>query len=218
LLIEDFDATATTGLGSEVAVYSTLGSGVDLSRYDNEASYILPGNLGGFYGTADVAAGEGTDGKKMMSGRVGYKMGALNVSGAYAETNAKGDKFKLTTLGGSYDFGMAKVLALYSTTKFGPHDQKVLTLTVTAPLGAGLVWATYSNSDYSNSSKLANVAGDAVHYAAGYVYNMSKRTALYTTVALIDNGKGATFALSNSPKVAADGRSGGFDVGVKHSF
>ena len=220
LLIEEFDANATTGLASEIAVYSTLGSGVDLSRYDNEVSYILPGKLGGFYGSVDLAAGEGVDGKKMASGRVGYKVGAFNVSGAIAETNAKGDKFKLTTLGASYDFGVAKVLGLYSMTKFGSHEQKILTLTVSAPLGAGFVFATYSNSDYSKRATVAAAAGvgDAVHYAAGYVYNLSKRTALYTTVALIDNGQGAKFALSGSPAVAADGRSGGFDVGVRHSF
>lgn len=218
LQIEEFDPTVTTGLGSVAQVYSALGSGADLSRYDNEATYILPGNLGGFYGSVDAAAGEGTAAKKMFSGRVGYKLDAFNVSAAYAESGVN-NKFKLMTVGGSYDFGMAKAMLTYSTTKFSPAEQEIYTLAVTAPVGAGSVFASFTDSKYTNKTTVIAGLGDAKLYAAGYIYNLSKRTALYTTVALIDNGKNATFALNGgSPKVGADGRSGGFDVGVKHSF
>lgn len=215
LQIEEFDPTATTGLGSVANLYSALGSGFDLSRYSNEATYILPGNLSGFYGSADAAAGEGTA-NKMFSGRVGYKLDAFNVSAAYAETGVN-SKFKLTTVGGSYDFGMAKALLTYSTTEFGTHEQKIFTLAATAPLGNGSLWASYTDANYSRGTSAA-ISGDAVQYAAGYIYNLSKRTALYTTVALIDNGAGATFALPSSPAVVSNGRSSGVDVGVKHSF
>jgi predicted porin len=53
----------------------------------------------------------------------------------------------------------------------------------------------------------------------GYQYNLSKRTALYSTVSLIDNGGLANFKIaSNAVTGVPNGRSGGFDVGMKHSF
>jgi len=229
LAIEDFDPTAATGLGSVYNLYSKLGTTVDHARSDNQATYILPGNLSGFYGSVDAAAGEGTNNfNKSLGGRVGYKLDAFNVSAGYTEFGAN-TKYKLMTLGGSYDFGMVKALATYSTTEYGAAEQKIYTLAVTAPVGAGSVFASFTDAKYTNNTNAVGSVvvngvtttglGDAKLYAAGYIYNLSKRTALYTTVALVDNGKNARFSLnSNNPAVTADGRSGGFDVGVKHSF
>ena len=220
LAIEDFDPTQATGLGSVYNLYSKLGTTVDHARSDNQATYVLPGNLAGVYGSVDAAAGEGTNNfNKSIGGRVGYKLDAVNVSAGYTEFGAT-TKYKLMTLGGSYDFGMVKALATYSTTEYATAKQKIYTLAATAPVGAGSVFASYTDAKYTNSSLVAIAGlGDAKQYAAGYIYNLSKRTALYTTVAMIDNGRNATFSLnSNNPKVLANGRSTGFDVGVKHSF
>ncbi|MNT82800.1 Outer membrane porin protein 32 precursor [compost metagenome] len=53
--------------------------------------------------------------------------------------------------------------------------------------------------------------------ALGYVHNLSKRTALYTTVARVGNKNGAASALNGS--VTAAGRnSTGYDIGIRHSF
>jgi len=215
LAYEDFDPTSATGLGSVENLINNLGSGAGLGRYDNQVTYVLPGNLGGFYGSVDVAAGEGAAMGKSYSGRVGYKADAINVSGAYMETGVN-TKFKLLTVGGSYDFGIAKPSLMYTTTEFGAAKQEVWTAAVTAPLGAGSVWASYSDS--ADKSTVSSTKYKANQIAAGYIYNLSKRTALYTTVSLIDNGAAAKFAVANSPAVAADGRSGGFDLGVRHSF
>jgi len=59
---------------------------------------------------------------------------------------------------------------------------------------------------------------DATHLSAGYNHNLSKRTALYTSVSKIENKGKGTFGVLNTPKVGAGGGSGGFDVGVRHSF
>ncbi|MGE1135146.1 porin, partial [Bacillus velezensis] len=65
LHIDDFDPYSTTGLGDVAKVYSVLGSGSDtLNRADNLVQYFLPSNLGGIYGSIDVAAGEGAVGRK----------------------------------------------------------------------------------------------------------------------------------------------------------
>ncbi len=228
ITVEDFDPVSATGLGSVFNLYSKLGSTVDASRVDNQVAYSLPANLGGFYGGLEVSAGEGSSNavtkelNKSVGGRVGYKAGAFNLAAAYTEFGTN-TKYKFMTLGGSYDFGIAKVSGLFSTTEYGAHDQSIYTIAATAPLGSGSVWASYTSADYSNDSKLANVSGDSSQFAAGYVHNLSKRTALYTTVSYVDNKNGANFGVngagsSANPAVVSGGRSGGFDVGVKHSF
>lgn len=53
----------------------------------------------------------------------------------------------------------------------------------------------------------------------GYAYNLSKRTALYTTFSQIDNDGAAKFLVAGAPAATAGGqKSSGFDVGIKHSF
>ncbi|WP_310384633.1 porin [Roseateles sp.] len=225
ILVEDFDPVSATGLGSVYNMYSTLGAtGLNTSRTDNQASYSLPANLGGFYGGVEVSAGEGSNElNKSVGGRGGYKAGAFNVAIAYTEFGTN-NKFKFMNVGGSYDFGMAKISGTYSTNEYRTREQDIFTVAVTAPVGAGNVWASYTDASYDNSSKTDTfVSGDSMQFAIGYVHNLSKRTALYTTASYIDNEKGASFGVNGSgaaanPAVVSGGRSGGLDVGVRHSF
>jgi predicted porin len=53
--------------------------------------------------------------------------------------------------------------------------------------------------------------------ALGYVHNLSKRTALYTTFARVKNSGGAASSLNGSV-TAANGKSTGYDFGIRHSF
>ncbi|MCV2350040.1 porin [Paucibacter sp. Y2R2-4] len=220
LAIEDFDPVAATGLGSAFNLHSKLGTSVDMSRSDNQIAYTLPANLGGVYGGVDIAAGEGTNAfNKSIGGRVGYKAGAFNVAAAYTEFGVN-DKFKLTVLGGSYDFGIAKVMGTYSQTKFTAHTQDIYNLSVSAPVfGSGLVWVSGTYAEYDKGGAAKALTGKAGQAAAGYVHNLSKRTALYTTVSYIENGGNASFSLNgNNPAVVVSGKSGGVDFGVRHSF
>jgi len=234
LHIDDFDPFSTTGLGDGSKVYSTLGSNADtLNRSDNMVSYFLPSTFGGVYGSVDIAAGEGSNvaaaptvsttsgGKKLQSGRVGYKVGGLNVAGGFASTTgAAGAKYKLTSLGGAYDFGAAKLSLNYSETKFLDRKQQITELGLVAPLGQGQLLASYSDSKANSAADLLAGTGDAKLFAVGYVYNLSKRSAVYTTYSEIKNHGLGTFAVAGSPSgfVAAGQKSSGFDVGVRHSF
>lgn len=232
LHIDDFDPTSTTGLGNVAAVYSTLGSSADtLNRADNMVSYFLPTNLGGVYGSVDVAAGEGTVGRKLYSGRVGYKQGPLNVAGAYASTTGVGNnKYKLMTIGAAFDFGVVRPSVNYAQTEFLNREQVILTAAVTAPLGQqGQLWASYTNAKANGGAETPAPGytriGDANLLAVGYIHNLSKRTALYTTVAKLENKGNALFTLNNLGTGAgalqgalAGGSQGGVDVGVRHSF
>ncbi len=220
LHIDDFDPYSTTGLGDSSKVYSALGSAADtLNRSDNMVSYFLPNNIGGVYGSVDVAAGEGAVGKKMQSFRLGYKVGGLNVAGGYASTTGTGNlKYTLTSGGAAYDFGLAKVSLNLSETKYNGRKQSITTLGLTAPLGQGQVLASFTDSKANTAAEALAGVGDAKLFAVGYVYNLSKRSALYTTAAQIrNNGKG-TFAVSGSPAVTAAAKSSGLDVGLRHTF
>ena len=227
LHLEDFDPTSFTGLGSVSAVYSNLGSGngTSFGRADNLLSYSLPNNLGGFYGGVDVSAGEGTGTNKGQSVRLGYKDGPLHVSGAYASTSNAADssKFKLTSIAAAYDFGVARPSLSYTESKYLSRKQQILTAAVTVPLGQGQLMASYTDAKANVTAETAatgyTAIGDAKLFAIGYTYNLSKRTALYTTFSQLDNDGAAKFIVAGAPAATAGGqKSSGFDVGVRHSF
>lgn len=231
LHIEDFDPYAATGLGNTLAVYSVLGSGnsTAIGRADNLVSYSLPTEgLGGFYGGVDVAAGEGTTTNKHQSVRLGYKAGPLHVSGAYANAYSNtNSKYKLASFGVSYDLGVAKPSFAYTEAKYNAAKQTVYTAAVVVPLGQGQINVSYTDAKANGAATGTNavtstsspvITDDGKLFAIGYVYNLSKRTALYTTYAQIENNGVGRFLVSGSPAVAAGNKSSGFDVGVRHSF
>lgn len=228
LVIDDFDVYSTTGLGDISKVYgrngtSPLGSGApNLNRSDNMVQYFLPSDLGGVYGSFDVAAGEGAASGKFFGGRLGYKEGALHVAGGYQTTDvANNGKYKLGSIGVSYDFGVAKANLLLSQGKFGSLKQNVYTIGTIVPVtAAGSFTAQFTKSSTNGAADaLATAAGDAKLYTVGYQHNLSKRTALYSTVSLVDNaGRSAYYLTSTGAAVVAGGRQGGVDVGIRHSF
>ncbi len=220
LAIDGFTPFETTGIGEITKAYSALGSGADtLNRSDNQVAYSLPENLGGIYGTFEVGAGEGTDGKKYTSARLGYKDKELNVAGAYAQTDAKGSKYKLSVLGASYDFGAAVVMATVANTKFDAYKQSIFTIGAKVPVTKeGSVRVHYAHSNANDAVALAKVADDLNILSFGYVHDMSKRTALYATYSQIDNKGNSKVAIAGAPAAAAGQKSSAYEVGVRHSF
>ena len=226
LLFEDFDPSSTTGIGSTAALVNRLGAqtaatggvAVDLSRFNNMATYILPGDLGGFYGSVDKAFKEGVDGAQMTSARIGFKASGFDISSGMSSTDAKGLQFKMATTAGSYDFGVAKAVLMYTTNSFGAPAQKQVTGAVIVPFGAHKFYASYTKSTANAAAKLIAGVGDATHMALSYQHSLSKRTALYTTYAKITNTGLGKFAVGGSPAVTAGQSSSAYDVGVRHSF
>ena len=192
------------------------------TRADNQIAYFTPTGLGGFYGRASVAAGEGTAGKKYVGGRFGYNAGPLDVSASYGEFTVLpafgDDKFKTADLGASYDFGVVKLEGYYTQSKF--VSQKIATYSVgaVAPVGLGLIRAAYTHANQSGTAAVSvggTVAGvtsvdgnDADQFALGYIYNLSKRTAIYSTGAYIRNKGNAQFAAgATTPSIAGGANS-----------
>jgi predicted porin len=117
-------------------------------------------------------------------------------------------QLKQNTLTGSYDFGVAKLFANWSTNQNDVEtaktvDNRTWSLGLTAPVGPGVVRVQFGQTDNKlvadTDSKLA---------AVGYVYPLSKRTTLYTTYAKVSNKNNGTFSY------LGDGSSSTSSVGV----
>ena len=143
--------------------------------------------------------------------RVGYVQGPINVGLAYARTNTSGNVDSThTNIGGSYDLGILKIMGAYTIdANTGAPDVRGALIGVTAPLGSGTAKAAFSQTDNGRD-------GVAKQFALGYVYDLSKRSAVYATVATINNSN-TSFAL-NGATTTRGGNSTGFDLGVRHSF
>ncbi len=155
-----------------------------------------------------------------------YTNGPIRATGNYEEFKAKDSspeiKIKVWEIGGSYDFGVAKVSAMYDSYKVDNTtvDKRNWLVGVSAPVGgAGLVRASYVRHELKTDSDY-----DCNKYGIGYLYNLSKRTSVFTDYAHISNSSKGVCTITYSAAVgSADyGSSGygtrGFDLGISHNF
>ena len=214
----NFDAFGTVGLGDSTHVSVGLLQNTFV-RADNSIGYFLPSNIGGVYGQFMVAAAEGVVPGKYIGGQVGFAAGPFNIAGAYAQSGIAGstEKAKDANIGGSYDFGVVKLMGYYDQTKVLTVKETRISGSLVVPLGQGEIHASVSQGKQDTSP-----APKAQQLALGYVYNLSKRTAMYGTVAQISNKNGATSSISGGTAITAlptpGGKSKGFEVGVRHFF
>ncbi len=231
-----FDPFGTNGVGTTQtqngvfavngAAQGNLGGPVAV-RASNSVGYFLPGNLGGFYGQFQAYMGEnnktGLATEKDGNGsaiRLGYANGPINVALATSSTkyaaSATSGKTRSTNLGGSYDFGVAQAMALVTREKVDTTPTattgKGALVGALVPMGAGQIRVAYSTYKLDTAG-----TPKSKKWALGYVHNLSKRTALYTTFARVTNSGGANSSL-NGAITAANARSTGYDFGIKHSF
>ena len=184
---------------------------------------------------------------RYIGGRFGYANGPLDVALAYGSSTV-GDQYYVGTttkvntlnLGASYDFGPVKLFGELSKAKnkvdyevspfLGGRPDVDLTgylIGVTVPVGAGLIRASYSAVKYDNNQqevlfqpRIADPKANKL--AIGYVHNLSKRTALYATIARVSNKNGAALTVGG-PAFIANGvftpkTSTGYDFGIRHAF
>jgi predicted porin len=214
-----YDAFGTNGVGTSIVASKAWGLESESLRASNSISYFLPGNLGGFGGQVMYVMGENASTAAVKDGnglqaRATFNQGPISASLAYGVTTRTGGDSKVFNMGASYDFGAAKLMGMYSQDKITASSLtgKGFNIGVTAPVGAGEVRASYSSykTDAAGTPK-------SNQFALGYIHNLSKRTALYATLARVSNSGGASTAL-NGAATSANGSSTGYDFGVKHSF
>lgn len=220
-----FDPFGYVGVASVANVrgqFLGLGGATTGVRSSNTITYYLPA-MGGLYGGVMVGAGEGATGTKYTGIRLGYAAGPLNISGATAKT-AKGgtmiDDLTTTNIGASFNMGFATIGGAFEKSDYSTLESKLMTVYTTVPLGQGVLKAQYSKSG-------GRIQYDAKMFGVGYVYNLSKRTSLYTNYGSINNGgtnasatAGANFTTTGSgPAGMRRGEtSTGYEFGVRHDF
>jgi predicted porin len=186
-------------------------------RLNNSATYSTP-NIGGFTASAEVAFGEQTgnwQANRETGAGLTYASGPAYVGFTFYDVgNAQGNGAarKNYLLGGTYDFGVVKVHGLVQKST-GPASLDVLDIMggVTVPVAGGQVLASYIRH---NDRTLADK--DANQIAVGFLYPLSKRTAVYTAYGRIQNEHGATFTVGNATEAGTGDKA--FNLGVVHNF
>ncbi len=193
-------------------------------RKNNLISYYTP-NFSGFTGGISYGFDEQTTGKagRYVGGNVAYDNGPLSVALSFDRANLTStvERDKLT-LGGSYNFGVAKAIAILQQTKddrgaLAERKVNAYALGVSAPVGAGEVKLQYALYDQKAIDSKAH------QISLGYVHNLSKRTAVYGTVAFMDNKDVSNMGLSvkglsNAGAPGAGESQTGVQVGIRHAF
>ncbi|MCM2346427.1 porin [Acidovorax soli] len=211
--------------------YGTGGDSGNGVRSNNMISYYTP-NFSGFTAGLGYGFDEQTTGKggRYIGGYVAYDNGPLSVAASYDERSvgavtspapiAAFDRNSLT-LAGSYNLKVAKLIAILQRTEDdrpGLSDRKVnaYALGVSAPVGAGEVKLQYALYDQKATDSKAH------HISLGYVHNLSKRTAVYGTVAFMDNKDASNMGLTaknlNTGGPGAGESQTGVQVGIRHAF
>jgi len=210
----------STGLTGGTIPTDTVGT-----RASNSIGYFLPGNLGGFYGQAMYYMGENATGTAAeddgtgAGARFGWASGPFNVAVAGSKTNFAIGDVETWNAGGSWNFGFATVMGQYNESKLKSAGNPKATGYLVGgliPVGAGEIRLAYSTLKIET----ATLGEPEVEKASiGYVHNLSKRTAVYTTYAFVKNKGGATFALNGASNgTILNGDSQGLDIGLRHSF
>lgn len=192
-VIDPFGGYTVAGLRDE-----SLTKSVARLRTDNSVRY--DGAFGGLKVAADIAETPAGGVDRPYSVAAQYAAGPFMVAASY--DNPTGANDNLTTLGGSYTFGPAKVslgLGRGKTDEASSRTVKQALAGVTVSVGAaGQVLAGYAQQEVGTDDATKKVS-------LGYRHNLSKRTQLYTDVTRVND------LLSKTEKT-------GYDFGVIHTF
>lgn len=246
LAVSRYDAFGDTGIGASLA-WNGAQTGY-AARTENAISYTSP-SFNGFKFGAEYGFGEqqkSSDkryigiGATYDNGPLSLALGVDRLNGDTQNNTLLGENQTTWHLGGSYNFGVAKLLGFYKQSKFketgfnATNDSakfKTFGLGVTAPVGAaGEVRASYNH--YRVSEDITGAVTPTLkanQLSLGYVHNLSKRTALYGTYAYLKNtnktigGQKVNMGLGLNGAMAGAGLSNsgtqhGLQLGIRHAF
>lgn len=189
-----FDPFGDSLVGDTARLFSYNGS-----RTDNMITYAYGGPAGIRgelqYGLGEVAGS--TSARQTLAGLAGYTQGPIDIVLTYQNIKnaAASDSTKMTLVGGNYNLGVVKLFATYAWEKgvvLGTAtrlDQRDALVGLNAPIGtSGVAMLSY----ILKTDKAVSDA-DARQVAIGYVHNLSKRTALYTSYGELRNEARASY-------------------------
>jgi len=248
-----YDVFGQVGYGAS-KVWTDAGVNGDSTtqRVSNMVTYLSP-DFSGFRANVNYGFGEDKDAQtgkssnsasRYMGAGLTYDNGPLSLGLGLERRNAGANTAEFSaplppatapvfegeydvnawSLGGSYNFGVAKLAAAYRSSEAkwtdGVDSAKDKTkgyyVGVSAPVGAaGEVKASYNRYEITEAGEAKQKADQ---FALGYVHNLSKRTAVYGTYAYIKNKDGAAVRLSSDVLLKDGEKQHAVQVGVRHAF
>ncbi|MEJ8851296.1 porin [Variovorax rhizosphaerae] len=198
---------------------------------------------------------------RYFGGRFGYARGPVDVAIAYGSSQAAdglvaaalvNNKIDIASVIATYDFGPLKLYGELMQTQDKRESTSISAITrikdkykggligVTVPVGPGQFRATYAKVKFDTGAEVAPLSvgstdmdASSQKLALGYVYNLSKRTAFYATVAKVQikdgqnnpvvmgstTGGGLTYLSTGAGVQGYAPRSSmGYDFGFRHAF
>ncbi|MGI4815006.1 MAG: porin [Janthinobacterium lividum] len=226
--LSGFDPFTHLGLGSATTFELTYaGTTTTAVRTSNSVFYLTPNTLGGFFAEANYAFGNQPNGAAGGTGhdgdfggiRIGYEGHGAKVAASASKTTYVLGDVREANVGGTYDFHIIKAYALYQQAQQSgavSHTQGTVLLGGIIPVGVNAIrFSALHLHEHGNSSM------DSTLLAIGFIYNMSKRTQLYTTYAHIDNHKNAAYAESETSGAVSPtpgGNVNGIQIGLSTKF
>ena len=210
-------------------IRSAYGTGGNTTvRSSNSIQYLLPSGFGGLEGGVMVAAGEAgsaANGQhKVMGARLGFATSGWGISVAHTRTEndlTVAGSHKDSAVGVNVALAGLKLTAAFRAFSYDQAKQRNLLIGAVVPVGAvGEVKASVHRANMSGRVGATLIdENDATQVGLGYVHNLSKRTALYTTLSRISNSGAAAFVVPGGPAgMAGGGNSSGFEAGLRHTF
>jgi predicted porin len=176
-------------------------------RPKNAIKYSSP-DFGGFSAAVTYGLDENPAVKRDQTDfNVAYAAGPVAVALGYEVLkNSPGTDTKLTLLGGSYDLGVAKLLASYGQVKAGAPKSTSVQIGADVPLSSAL---SLSGSFARTKDNAAAGNGKRTGFGLAAKYALSKRTFTYAGVNNVESKDGAGVKIDKFNLYA---------VGLQHSF
>ena len=200
--MDDIFGASNSGFDSALSANAIWLNGYN-GAADAQLYYATP-EFAGFTAAVSTQLKGNAAAGKLSAFNIAYATGPVAVALGYEKDEANGDQ-KGTMLNGSYDLGMAKLLASYYNTKNtnGVAGAKVNSYQLGAdiPLGSALTLSV----GYANSKPSGGQSDSGYGIAASY--SLSKRTSVYGGV-------------RQESRKASNGTADGdfYAVGVRHAF
>ena len=227
-------AVSTGNISAATAAGGTANNtGSDVTRVINAFTYLTP-NMGGVtvqfqYALSGLATGAANGQGNSLGLQAQYAQGPVYVSAVYQTAGAdplNNITGKQTTVGGTYDFGVAKAGLIFQNGSASGAaalwtSEKAWALTLTAPFGAATPYLRMGQHQTNGLGAFGNGSGkDSAVVNIGVNYALSKRTLINIDYAR--DGRGNT---GNTNAGVASSASGSnianpqlFYVGVEHHF
>jgi len=232
-----FDPFGYVGIGSvqllilsatgKTPVTAAFGSNPnDVQRANNGIQLILPANPWGIEGNLVHTFGEGgtsaNDQHKGDGGHLGFTYAGFTLSGATLRTfdsSATGG-FRDTALGAAYALPWVRLSGGERRLDYLHSRQDTFLAAAQFFYGVHEFKFSWNRAEELGKVGTTKISGDGTNqYAAGYVYNWTKKSRFYATAALMKNKGHALFVIPGSPAAPTGGLSSrGFEAGINQEF